>query len=521
MGNTPTLFLKNGVFFRAVKKVSVCFMNNPYMKKLAKHPFKVGLGLCSALIAPAVMAQTYDGKGTPDFIPHTLRQAMASAYLTNPQLREARAQLRSVDEQLPSAQSGWHPTIQGSGSVSYYSGNNTNYSLQTFGAGSNQVRVPIRSGQSYSTPGYMVGVTVSQPIYQGGRTIAATRQARNQIMAQRARLIATEQTVLLAVTSAYVNLIQDEQLLQISLNNEKVLRQQLDATNKRFRLGELSRTDVAQAQGALATAQAQRQQAEGILQQAQATYVQAVGVPAPPSMQAPQPLVLPVKNEKEVIYQAVHNNPDVIAALFDEAQQKDSVSVQMAAILPKISAELGYQRSRNQAASHSQTENKYAELELQVPLYQGGTEYAAVRMARQNAEAAHHEVNTQRRAALQKGSAGWQQMVASKESIESNKLAVSADIAALAGVERQAILGTSSTLEVLQQQQTLLLAQQTLIQNIASYVYNSYATAAAIGRLTALDLKLNVPLYDEKAYFNEVKGRLWGTGDYAVNQPGR
>ncbi|MDF7674764.1 TolC family outer membrane protein [Acetobacteraceae bacterium ESL0709] len=469
------------------------------------------------------MAQTYDGKGAPDFIPHTLRQAMATAYLTNPQLREARAQLRSVDEQLPAAQSGWRPTIQGTGGLTYYSGSNDSVSTQSYpDPTTGKINsIPFHSGQNYSAPGYTTGVTVTQPIYQGGRTMAATRQARNQIMAQRARLISTEQTVLLAVANAYISLVQDEQLLQISMNNERVLRQQLNATNKRFRLGELSRTDVAQAQGALATAEAQRQQAEGVVQQAQAAYVQAVGIPAPPSLQAPQALVLPVKNEKEVIYQAVHNNPDVIAALFDEAQHKDSVSVQMAAILPKISAELGYQKTHNQGSSHSNSENKYAELAFQIPLYQGGSEYAAVRQARQNAEAAHHEVNMQRRSALQKGSAGWQQMMASKESIESNKVAVSADIAALAGVERQAILGTSSTLEVLQQQQTLLLAQQTLIQSIASYVYNSYATAAAIGRLTAIDLKLNVPLYDEKAYFDAVKGRIWGTGDYAVNQPGR
>ncbi|WP_408868451.1 TolC family outer membrane protein [Aristophania vespae] len=487
-----------------------------------RFSFKFGLGLYSALVSQNLMAQTYDGKGSPDFVPHTLRQALATAYSTNPQLREARAQLRSIDEQMPAAQSGWRPIIQGSGALSYYEGNNDSVSMQSVNIpGQKPIQMPIHSGQSYATPGYSAGVTITQPIYQGGRTIAGIRLAKNQIMAQRARLIATEQEVLLATVNAYVSVVQNEQLLQISLNNEKVLRQQLNATNKRFRLGELSRTDVAQAQGALATASAQRQEAEGILQQSQATYAQTVGVPAAPNLKPPQALILPVKNEKEVISQAVHNNPSVIAALFTEAQQKDSVSVQMAAILPKVSAELGYQNTRNQGSGHSSADNKYAQLAFQIPIYQGGTEYAAVRQARQNAETAHHEVNVQRRLALQKAAASWQQMLASKESIKSNKLAVSAGVAALAGVERQALLGTSSTLEVLQQQQTLLQAQQTLVQNIATYVFSSYSTAAAIGRLTAIDLKLNVPLYDEKAYFKAVEGRLWGTGDYAVNQPGR
>lgn len=468
------------------------------------------MSLVSLLFSGTALAQKYNGKGVPTFVPHTLQQALARAYLTNPTLREERAKLRSVDEQMPTAQAGWHPTIQGQATLTYYKG------YTTFPA---SVGSPTKD--KYHTPGYTGGVTITQPVYQGGKTVSGIRMARNQIMAERARLISTEQQVLLSVVTAYVEVIEDEQLLQININNERVLRQQLDATNRRFRLGELSRTDVAQAQGALATATSARQKAEGTLREAQATYLQVVGVTPPPNLVPPQPLRPLVHSQQQAVSIAVHNNPNVVTALFSEGQQKDNIDSQMSAIMPKVAAILAYQHQTNQGYGDNVQDNKYAELSFQVPIYQGGSEYASIRQARQTAETAHHEVDVQRRTALQLAASTWDRMEAAQASLKSNRLAVAANIDALAGVERQALAGTSSTLAVLQQQQTLLTSQQTLIQTVASLVTTTYTIAAAIGRLTAADLKLPVPLYNEKAYYNAVKDRWIGIGDYAVNEPGR
>ncbi|MFT8353668.1 MAG: TolC family outer membrane protein [Gluconobacter japonicus] len=471
----------------------------------------LGLGLLTFLLSGTALAQKYDGSGSPTFVPHTLQEALATAYLTNPTLREERARLRATDEQVPTAMAGWHPTIQTSMNLSYYNGQ-TNYAATGGSLGSNN---------RYQTPGYSGGVNITQPLYQGGKTLASIHAATNQVMAERAKLIATEQDVFTNVVSAYVGVIEDEQLLQLAINNEHVLQQQLQATEERFHVGEITRTDVAQAQAALASATAQRQQAEGTLQSAQATYLQIVGIAAAPNLEPPQPLNLPVKDEKEAVALAVQNNPSVVNALFAEAQQKDNVSVQISAIMPKVSAELNYQHSVNQGYSRSLTDNKYGVIAFQIPLYQGGSEYAAIRGARQQTQAAHREVDVQRRQALQKAASSWQQMVAYKQSIASDRIAISANVIALDGVERQALVGTSTTLAVLQQQQTLLSAQQALVQHLSSLVRSSYSVAASIGRLTASDLKLGVPLYDEKAYYNAVKNKLWGTSDYAINQPGR
>lgn len=470
-----------------------------------------GAGLAAILCSTTAWAQKYDGSGSPAFIPHTLQEALASAYLTNPTLQEARANLRSVDEQVPTALAGWRPTVTGSVGLSYYKGSND------YAAGNGQGSY----FRQYDTPGYSAGLSIKQPLYTGGRTTAATHQAVNKVMATRADLISTEQKVFKDVISAYVGVIEDEQLLQLNINNERVLQQQLRATNERFRVGEITRTDVAQAESAYASAKATRQQSEGTLQTAQATYMQVIGMAPPPNLVPPQPLVLPVKNAESAVNLAVRNNPDVVKALFTEASQKDAVSVAMAAIMPKISATAAYDKSLNQSMSHQINENKYATLNFEIPVYQGGSEYAEVRQAKQQLQVSHREVDVQRRAVAQDASSNWQKLVSYQAAISSNRAAIHAGTIALDGVERQAIVGTSTTLEMLQQQATLLQAQVALVQSLSNLVIASYNVAAAIGRLTAADLKLSVPLYDEKAYYQAVKDRLWGINDYALEQPGR
>lgn len=473
--------------------------------------YGVGMGMAAMLCSSTAWAQKYDGSGSPSFIPHTLQEALASAYLTNPTLQQARATLRATDEQVPTALAGWRPTVTGTVGLTYYKGTND---YQGTADQPGYLRI-------YDTPGYTAGLTIQQPIYSGGKTTASTHQAVNKVMAARANLISVEQQVFKNVVNAYVSVIEDEQLLQLNINNERVLQQQLRATNERFKVGEITRTDVAQAESAYASAKATRQQSEGTLQTAQATYMQIVGMAPPPNLVPPQPLVLPVKNEQTAAAMAVKNNPDVINALFTESSQKDAVAVAMAAIMPKISATAAYSRQINQSLNHQIDENKYAMLNFNIPVYQGGSEYAAVRQAKQQAQAAHREVDIQRRTAAQDAVSNWQKLVSYQAAISSNRMAIKAGTVALDGVERQAIVGTSTTLEVLQQQETLLQAQVALVQSLSNMVLASYNVASAIGRLTAADLQLNVPLYDDKAYYKAVKDRLWGLNDYAVNQPGR
>ncbi len=194
----------------------------------------------------------------------TMTQALAEAYNTNPQLLAQRALLRATDEQVPQALSGWRPTVNFTGQVGGARGGLIEPSLSAFST-------------FYQNS---LNLQITQPVYSGGRTLAQTRQAINTVQATRAQTLAVETSVFQAVAQAYLDVVRDQALVEVDRNNVAVLRQQLEATQDRFRVGEVTRTDVAQAESSLAQAIGTLTAAEGTLRQSQAEYVRAVGAAA-------------------------------------------------------------------------------------------------------------------------------------------------------------------------------------------------------------------------------------------------
>ncbi len=443
-------------------------------------------------------------------VPHTLIEALAATYSNQPALQAERAKLRATDENVPAALAGWRPTVVLAGSAGYGDGKSQQY-LRSTGLVATQTDRLIATAQA----------TVTQNIYSGGKTQGNVNRSKNQVMAERATLIAQEQTSFNNAVSAYVNVIQTKQLLDLQVNNEQVLSKQLEATNDRFRVGEITRTDVAQAEAALEGARATRETAEGNLQTARGTFQQIIGVFPPNDLVEPQPLSLPVRSEQEASILASSNNPNVVTALFNDAAAKDAIDVAFSALLPQVSVQ-GQTFQQNNSGTRSTEANGYQIVaQLSVPLYQGGSEYAAVRQARQAQQQTRRLIDDAKRTAVQNAVQAWDTLVAAKASADSTRAQIRANEIALEGVEREAIVGSRTTLDVLNATQLLLQSRTTLVQNLSQVITASYSVAVAIGRLTARDMHLPVPLYDETAYYQAVKDKWVGLGDYATNQPGR
>jgi outer membrane protein len=456
------------------------------------------LALTTALLAPAALFAA-----APVAQAQSLADALAQVYSNNPTLLAARANLRAVDENVPQALAGWRPSV----SISSSAGVADSQS---------RLRSDVAGVQTNSTDRtiYQNSITVTQPIFRGGRTVASTRRAENQVLAQRARLLATEQQVLQDTVNAYVAVIRDQELLRLNINNEQVLTEQLRATNERFRVGEITRTDVAQAESRLAGARSNRAQSEGNLQVARATFQRLVGA-APQRLQAPQPLRPPVRTAQDAAQTAAANNPNVVAALFDEAGARNAIDVQMSTLLPQVSVQGQGFRNDNATQPNSRITGSQITASLTVPIYQGGAEYSAVRQARQTAQQARQVVDDQRRTVAQTATQAWEQLQASKAQVDSVRAQIRAAEIALDGVQREAIVGSRTTLDVLNAEQELLNARTSLVQALATVVSQSYALAATVGRLTAADLGLAVDTYDMRAYYNEVRNRWVGLGDYS------
>ncbi len=434
----------------------------------------------------------------------TLTQALSVAYYNNAALQAQRAALRQADENVPAALSGWRPTVALSGSAGRVMGTQTTI-VSTFLPA--QVLPQNRDeiiGQA----------TLTQPIFTGGKTTEATREAKNQVYAQRAQLLATEGQVFLNVVTDYVTVVTDTRLVALDRNNVSVLRRQLQATKEQFNIGAITLTSVAQAEAALAQATAQVAIALGNLQIARENFRHDVGQP-PGDLTPPQPLLLPVSSQAAAGALARQNNPNVIAAEFTNAANKDAVDVAFSALLPQISLQAAGYIESGQSGPGTRLSGGSVLGQLSVPLYQGGQEYATIRQARAKVQQSFAQIVDAERSADAQAAQAFEGFVASREAVVSTNAAIRANAIALDGTEREEIIGTRDTLDVLNAQQLLLQSEEQQVQNIANVVTESYTVAAAIGRLTATDLGLPIRQYDDLKYYNAVKDAAFGTGETA------
>ncbi|UCH74967.1 MAG: TolC family outer membrane protein [Rhodospirillales bacterium] len=435
--------------------------------------------ICSVVVAPPAAAES-------------LNEALAATYDANPSLLAQRARLRATDETLPEARSGYLPTVSATGDAGVASVDST--------IGGQEDLQPL----SY-------GLSVRQPLYSGGRTSAAMSRSRNLILAERELLRSVEQTVLFEAATAYIDVLRDTAVRDLNANNEQVLRRELNATEDRFRVGELTLTDVAQARARLAGAVAGRIRAQGDLEAARAEYVRVIGK-APENLAVPPPIEGLPRSLRETLDALQDGNPDLAAARYREQAANDDVSLARGEMLPTLSLDGSVSHREDFSASGTESDEASIFAQLSIPLYQAGGPSARVRQAKQTANERRNDVQEAERLARANATAAWQALevaLAAERQFESQ---VEANQVALEGTREQARVGSRILLDVLNAEQELLDAQVDLVVAKRTSFVAGLALLVSVGRLTARDLGLPVEYYDETAYFEKVKGKIWGTG---------
>ena len=454
-----------------------------------QRPLRAGATLIVAAVAFA--ASPASGQ--------TLTEAFAYAYNTNPQILAQRALLRATDEQVPQALSNWRPTVTLTGNAGY-----------------ERIGVAIQAAPTTfgSFPTRSVDLRITQPIYRGGRTEAATRQAINTVQSTRAQTLGVETTVFQAVAQAYLDVVRDQTLVEVNRSNEQVLRRQLEATQDRFRVGEVTRTDVAQSESALAQATATRITSEGTLEISRSNYARAVGHPPGRLVQPRERPVLPATRE-EALALATHNNPNVISANFTELAARDNIDVVRGQLLPTISLVGDLNRNISPSSTTlrvSRIDTASVTAQLTVPLYESGLIWSQTRQAEQTVGQRRSQVDDARRLAVQLATSAWETLISARAAIASFGAAVRAAQIALEGIQQEALVGSRTVLDVLISQQQLFTTQSQLITAQHDAAVAEYNLAAAIGRLIAPELRLPVQLYDMERHYRAVKDKLFGFG---------
>jgi TolC family type I secretion outer membrane protein len=438
----------------------------------------------ASLLSPVARAQ-----------PLTLQQALAAAYETNTQLQAQRAALRATDEDVATALSGWRPTVTVTASYGY-----TRDRTQPPDLG-----IVAPNGHPRDA-----GITLTQPIING-TTIPQTEQAKAGVEAGRAQLTSVEQSTLLNAARAYFDVLSAEAQLNYKRHNVSRLNDQVQMTQQRVAIHDLARSDLDIVQARLSAASADVATAEGNLAAAQAAFLRVIGRPAETLETAPQLPTLPA-TEQDAMSVALANNPDLMGTKYLVKQADAAVTVAYGALAPSVSAQLGYKKSADELGPDIRDDSLSAIVQLRVPLYQSGTEYAQIRRSVELRSKAVLQAADEERIVRQSLDAAWQTLVAARNAMSLDRQQVQSAQSAYDGILVGLRAGERTTFDVLNTEQDLDGAQVALVEAERQYNETTFQLLAATGGLTARALQLPVTFYDPKAHYDRDAHSWVGTG---------
>lgn len=427
----------------------------------------------AALVAFAPAAQS-----------ETLADALIAAYKTSHLLDQNRALLRAADEDLATAVSSLRPVIAFVASAG------------------RQERRYAHSPASATFDSTSITLSAELVLLDFGRREASIGAAKEAVLATRAGLVGIEQGVLLSTVEAYVNVRLAQEIVDLRRNNVRVIGEELKASQDRFDVGEVTRTDVAQAESALGAARAQLAAAEGDLLVQREAYKALTG--AYPGKLAPVPAApkLPASLQEATAI-AMRNHPQLIAAQHSVKAAELNVELAKANMRPQV----GITASVGSDLSNSSADYDYSSVGVSASqtLYSGGRLTALMRRAYAGQEAQKAALLDTTVSVEQSVANAWSSLQVLGAQIAANTAQIEAAQTAFEGVREEAKLGARTTLDVLDAEQNLLDARAARFESEANRYYASYAVLAAMGQLTVEKLNLGIPTYDVTTYYNAVK----------------
>ncbi len=430
--------------------------------------------------------------------PLTLDQAFIAAYQFNPSLQAERAKLRAADEQVSLALSHWRPSIDG-----------------TVGVGKNYQYTP--SERQFGTSDFAAtqqnyGVQLTQPLFRGFRTLAETEAAEKRVSAERAQLNAAEQQLFLDSGKAFLDTVRDRKILALDHENEQVLEKKLEETRFRSRLGDQTRTDLHQAESRLARVKVNRFQTQNTLKADEAAFTRLTGL-APEKLTAPV-MKAPTIDDEAIHQQALDKNPAVIAASYAVDAAKADIDLSRGSLLPEVNLVGNASHNRGQASTLPGREDAGQVLvQLTMPLYRSGADYARTRAAEQTATQRRMELEDARHKAVEQAENAIEAYRTAKEALDADISEVEAATDALEGVKIESRVGTRTTLDVLNAEQELLDAKIEEARTRHDLDYALLQIKFVIGTLTIEGLNLDVDAYDPDVHYTHARGQWIGFSD--------
>ena len=401
----------------------------------------------------------------------TLEDAFRDAYSHNPTLEAARAELRSVKERIPQAYANFKPVITAKAGITSAEIEGSEFNIP--GTASNE-----------GTTSKDISLTINQPVYRGGRSSAQLSAARYIVAAQEAIYQQTLQSVMLDVVSAYMDVVRDRATLDLNLNNRDILFKQLEQTQERFNVGELTMTDIAQAKARLAAADADIISVRASLRSSEARFEEVVGYPPHKLTQSNVFIDIPQTRESAIdIAEAVA--PMIKAAVNTQRAAEDDVDNVFGELLPEIGFTAQWARTYDpQPGTVPEQTNKSVALNATLPLYQAGAVRSRLRQVKEISMQRAQEVREATASVRQEIISSWENLMAAQAELEARKVQIEAASLARDGVAQEEQVGERTVLDTLDAEQEYLQAQVDMVSAQRNEIVARFTLASILGYLT-------------------------------------
>ena len=422
----------------------------------------------------------------------SLPEALTKAYQTNPQLNAERARQRATDENVPQALAGYRPQI-----------------IASLSAGLQAVRdlLPGNVVQSATLKPWVIGVTVTQTLFNGYKTANSVRVAELQVQSGREALRNVGQGVLLDAVTAYTNVLANQSLVEAQRTNVSFLQETLAITQRRLKAGDVTPTDTSQAEARLSRGQSDLNAAQVNLAISQATYAQVIGNP-PGSLRAAEPVdrYLP-RSRDDATTLAFKENPAVLAAGFDVDVASTNIHVAESSLMPTVTLQgnVSHSTDDDQTLGTFRTDQASIIGQVTAPIYDGGTAASQTRQAKELTAQSRLVLDQVRSQARTAALGAWVANEGAKIAVTASESEVRAATVALQGVQKEAQGGQRTTVDVLNSEADLIAAKARLIGAQRDRVIASYTLLSAIGKLDVKTLALNTPDYLPETHYHQVR----------------
>ena len=425
----------------------------------------------------------------------TLYDAMALAYQTNPGLRAQRAQLRAVDEGYVQARAGYGPQVNVSGQASYQDAR-VDQGASLF---SRATSVDDRAGTASAD------LSAVQPLYTAGAVRAQVKGAAANILASREALRQAEGQLLQNVVTAYVDVRRDRETIRILKDEIVALTREFDETKAKGALGALTKTDVAQSEARLLSAQAQLNLAQGHLSASNAEYLNVVG--QNPGELAPEPDLAGMPATVDQAFDAAdHNNAQLLGAIQTERAAREKVNQAKAANGPSVSIKLDAAIAPNEPYLQRQYDRSVSVAAVVTqPLFTSGLNSSKVREALEDDNRAQLDIETARRGVVQLVAQAWDQLVSTREAMVIEQRQVRVETVAVEGNRVEERVGLRTTIDLLNAELELADARLGLLQSRHDEYVARAALLSAMGLLEARFQTPDAATYSPQASLGRVE----------------